>query len=221
MNETARRYLESLPSDATRRVMRQGLERVESLVGRRLAWERLTAAHVQALRARVVEAYTNRQTILCTFTALRGVLRAAGTEGAAAPLDLRLNPLATPGAAGRTLAPGEVDAVFRWIDSLEGVRAVWLRAIFTMMIKDGVRSSEIVTMIDVEAPAGAAVDAWRVARVPQMPWLFTTVLRTGKQRDTPLTEGGLRTLCRAAARGAVIAPFTPTDCRRTFCSNQQ
>ena len=265
--ELRAQYLAGRPSERTREIMEQGLRRCERAAGvpvGRLAWEKLTEEHTTEILKRLVELYPVRSTLSAALTALRGILKTARDEGLSQPFDpagRAFIPLEDPWWAGvelpahthgsqrgRALSEEEIGKLNDWIESLQGIRKVWARAIFVLLIDTGIRANELCTLrVNSYLPEKGrsalvirkgnwtqqlplaptyhrevpqAIDAWldRRAKITSVPWLFLSVLRNGVQREAPITVAVLQHLTGVAERGAGIAAFTPMDCRRTFCT---
>jgi len=77
-------YIESLAAGASRTSMRSTLDKIAQLAGfvdaEAFPWERLTAAHVHALRSRLAERYAPA-TANKALAVIRGVLKAAWRLG--------------------------------------------------------------------------------------------------------------------------------------------
>ncbi len=244
-------YLSGLTTHHGRRTMQAALNNVaQMLSGNKCSidtfpWHKLDFAHVQAVRAWLVER-KRPATVNKYLAALRGVLRAAWQLGlidtdryqrAAAIKGVRNDTLP----AGREVTGGELAALMSACaadDSEAGTRDA---AIIALMYAGGLRRAEVVALdlADYDPESGAlkvtgkgrkerllwvtngAKDAladWLATRGDFSGALFVPLTKSGRIQWRRMTEQAIYNILRKRARSARVKSFSPHDLRRSFVS---
>ena len=208
----------------------------------RVPWHRLRAAHVAAIRARLL-AKLAPATCNKVLAALRGVLREAARLGLLSHEDLAavLSVRGVKGSRemrGRALAAGELRALFSSCSSSRiGARDA---ALLGVLYGCGLRRAEAagLELADVSEldgrlellvrgkgnrerraylprGAGEALRAWLEVRGREPGRLFVSVTKGG-QLGRALTDHAIALAVQARARRAGVGAFSPHDLRRTL-----
>lgn len=214
-------------------------------VERRVDWSRLRAAHVKAIRARLLDG-ASASTVNKVLTALRGVAQEAWEQGVM-PHEEYQRILHVPNAevprgiagqsiAGRVLTDGEIERLFQactgttWEDRRN-------TALFAVLLGSGLRRVEALALdvVDFRDDLGAVHvrhgKRGKTRLSALSPDAMSVVRRwcAGRKAAEPMFpqhEGGakrlpvleLNRLCARVAVKAAIERFTPHDLRRTFAT---
>lgn len=242
-------YLASLAASGRRTQLRALNNVAELLSGgamdaQTLPWWQLEYQHLQALRTHMVEDGYAPATINKHLSAVRRVLEDAwrlglidGEQRARVTDVKRVTDQRLP--AGRSLEPGEVQALFRACAEDERPNGVRDAALFALLYGGGLRRSELVALDleDYDRDTGAlvvhgkgrkerfvyatnggrdALEAWIEVRGTEPGPLLLPVDKGGNVHHRRLTDQAILYVCRRRAADAGVKAFTPHDLRRTF-----
>ena len=251
-SDAAAAYLASLAAGASRNSMRSALDTAARIltgdaeaVALSTPWAALTAAHLDALRSRLMEAYAPA-TANKTLSAVRGVVRAAWKlERISTDAYMRLaaveNVKGSRLPAGRALAVGELRALFETCAADPSPAGARDAAALALMFGAGLRRGEAVAvhLADYDPEAGAititgkgnrqrlvyasnggkaALDAWTARRGDFEGALLAPVNKAGQVLKRAMSAQALMNRLKLRSRQAQIAPCSPHDLRRTFVS---
>ena len=245
-------YLAQL-SPNSRRAVRRDLDVIAGLLsagesdGDGIPWHFVRYSHAAAIRQALAEKYApasaNRM-----LSSLRGVLREAWNLGMLPAEDYQraISVKSVRGErlpAGRSLAAGEVRALFVACAADERPAGVRDAAIVAILYGAGLRRAELVQLeaADYTAATGgvrvrtgkgnkerlayvsgmgcAAVEAWLRIRGGDAGPLFTPIHRGGRVQMRALREQSVYDMLARRALQAGVPPFSPHDLRRTFAGD--
>lgn len=209
------------------RVLAPGVEPVD------VPWERLRYAHVAALRARLLDDGLAPGTVNKVLSALRALVREAWRLGLCTADDL-LRVREVKNVPDRRLPRGRM---LSWEEtgSLLAAAGPRERAAVALMMGAGLRVGEACALPlgAVDYDAGAVYVHGKGGREDRIPlgsnwlgivrswdderWAYHGPLLV-RQGGGALTPGSMARALRKAGEKAGIAPFTPHDLRRTYCS---
>jgi len=242
-------YLASL-AEGSRRTMRQALDVIAGLVSDgqadalTLPWAALRKQHTDAIRSKLAEperyapATANKMR-----SALRGVLRKAwelelmtAEEYQRAAAIERIPGQRLP--AGRSLTPGELDAMLAVCNADQSLTGVRDGALIAVLYGAGLRRGEVASLDladfggdrvtvragkgnksrEVPLPTGAAeaMADWLAVRGDHAGALFAPIRKGGHLQDGRLTGQAVWHIVQERAKAAGVKDISPHDFRRTF-----
>lgn len=244
-------YLARLTSDHSKRNMRRHLDSIAALLtggqvdSRALAWGALRYQHTQAIRARLMGAYSPA-TVNVMLSALRGVLKEAWRLGHMSAEDYQRavdieNVDVETIPAGRDLSQGEIMALTEACLSDTSPAGVRDAAIIGILYTCGLRRAEVANLgvtdynretgqlkvmngkggkdrtVYVTNGAQAALHDWLAIRGNTWGALFTPVNKGGKVSIHAMTDQAIYNMLeKRGSKQAKLNKFTPHDLRRTF-----
>jgi site-specific recombinase XerD len=246
-------YLAKL-APGSRRTMRQALDAIAALVTQdqadaaSLPWQMLTYAHTAAIRAVLAERHAPA-TANKMLAALRGTLKEAWRLGL---MDVETYRRAADVGSvrgstvpkGRSLAPGEIRALFTACADDPKPSGVRDAALVAVLYGGGLRRAEVVALdvrhydaerrdllvrgkgrkerrVHLQPAARVALDAWLELRTQGLRGvtsgaLFLPITKSGRVTLRRMTEQAVWNILEKRRKMAGVAPFSPHDVRRTF-----
>jgi len=245
-------YLAQL-SPSSRRAVRRDLEVIAGILSggeadaEGIPWHFVRYSHAAVIRQSLAEKYASASANRM-LSSLRGVLREAWNLGLLPAEDYQraISVKTVRGErlpAGRSLAAGEVRALFVACAADERPAGVRDAAIVAVLYGAGLRRAELVQLQDadytpstggvrvrtgkgnkerlsyVSGMGCAAVEAWLRIRGGAAGPLFTPIHRTGRVQMRALREQSVYDMLARRAVQAGVPSFSPHDLRRTFAGD--
>jgi site-specific recombinase XerD len=233
-----------------RRAMASRLRLIGRLIGQeditRIAWAQMRYAHVEAIRAKLLEQNLSPTSINAALCALRGIALTAWRLGqmTAEEYERIRSVKAVSGSrlpAGRALEQAEMAALFTACahdDSAAGTRDA---ALLAVIFGGGLRRSEVAVLqvadfdgrkgslrvlgkgnkerlVYLATGASQAIRDWLVIRGRKEGALFCPVRKNGQVARQPLTAQAIYNALAKRSAQARVADCSPHDGRRTFIS---